>query len=599
MRVHPESRPRFTAAAAVLAFALAMAPPALAQLEPIPQDRGANGLALALRRIGVFPRVLYVTAHPDDEHNGMLVRLSRGLGVRTAVLTLTRGDGGQNAIGPELFDALAVLRTEELAAIHRYDGAEQYFGMSSDFGYSFSVEETLARWGREAALGDVVRIVRTVRPDVIITLPVDAVSGGLHHQAAARLAREAFRVAADPARYPEQGLRPWQAAKIYQGGVGGGPADKGTTPVVVRTGTYDPLLGLSWQQFGSVSRGMHRSQAAGQRMAAPEEGEASFLLLDSEPAVTGAETDVLDGVDLTFSGLLRYAPGHETAAPYLRADLAGLQSDLGAVRAAFDAEAPGKTLPALRTLLGHIRALSAKLAGAGFAPAVRTDLIARLDEEDNDAQAALWLAQGLSMEVVADDDVVVPGQAVNVTARVFNQGPETVTVDGVSLILTPGWSFRGLEGRMADVPPGGQTTYRFEVTVPADARPSQPYWRRQKGADRYALVDPAPIGQPSAAPDVVGVTRYRSENTIAMARRPAQWRYEWPGGGEKQKTIAVASDFSVRMQPEVTVIPAASRARPKPPAACASRCPRGGRRSPRKRPSASPARAPRCRCGSR
>ena len=107
-------------------------------------------------------RVLYVTAHPDDENNGVLVRLSRGRGLRTALLTLTRGDGGQNEIGPELFDALGVLRTEELAAIHRYDGVEQYFGRAYEFGYSFSVEETFAKWGREATLGDVVRVVRAV-----------------------------------------------------------------------------------------------------------------------------------------------------------------------------------------------------------------------------------------------------------------------------------------------------------------------------------------------------------------------------------------------------------------------------------------------------
>ena len=140
------------AAAAVFLLALA-ATPAAGQLEPIPQDRGATGLGLALRRIGVTPRVLYVTAHPDDEDNGMLVRLSRGLGVRTAILTLTRGDGGQNAVGPELFDALGVLRSEELAAIHRYDGAEQYFGDSSDFGFSFSVEDK-ARHGRQGGEDD-------------------------------------------------------------------------------------------------------------------------------------------------------------------------------------------------------------------------------------------------------------------------------------------------------------------------------------------------------------------------------------------------------------------------------------------------------------
>ena len=556
MRIHTETLRRPMAALALVA---ALAAPAGAQLDPVPQDRGATGLGLALRRIGVTPRVLYVTAHPDDEHNGMLVRLSRGLGVRTGLLTLTRGDGGQNAIGPELFDALAVLRTEELAAIHRYDGAEQYFGMSSDFGYSFSVEETLARWGRERALGDVVRTVRAFRPDVILTLPVDAVSGGLHHQAAARLAREAFRVAADPARYPELGPS-WQAAKIYQGGVGGGAAANAESRVTVRTGVYDPLLGLTWQQFGSVSRGMHRSQAAGQRMAAAGEGEASFILLDSAPPVSAPEADILDGLDLTFAGLARYAPNAATAAPFLRGDLERLQADLDAARASFDALAPGKTIVPLRAVLAGVRALSAKLAGSGLDPAARRDITGRLEDEDADIQSALWLAHGLAMDVTVDDDVIVPGQSFTVTIRVVNQGPEMVNVDGVSLLASPGWSFGNTEGRLRELAPGEIGLYRFTAQSPADARPSQPYWRRKPGVDRLDLVDQAPVGLPWPAPEIVGVLRYRSDAAVATRGQPAEWRYEWPGGGEKQKGVAVGSLFSVRVQPEITVVATGSRA---------------------------------------
>ena len=215
---------RIAVVVAVALGLLAPLAPAEAPLQPLDLDRGTSGLALALRKVGVSSRVLYVTAHPDDEMNGVLVRLSRGLGVRTALLTVTRGEGGQNAIGPELFEALGVLRTGELMAIHRHDGAEQYFGRAYEFGFSFSVEETLAKWGREETLGDIVRVVRSFRPDVILTLPLEGEGGGQHHQAVGRLAREAFRAAALPSRFPGQlqgGLRPWQARKIYQGGVGG------------------------------------------------------------------------------------------------------------------------------------------------------------------------------------------------------------------------------------------------------------------------------------------------------------------------------------------------------------------------------------------
>src|SRR6267143_2863846 len=215
-----------------------------AQLTPIPQDQGGTGLGLALRRLGVTGRVLYVTAHPDDEHNGVLVALSRGRGIRTGLLTLTRGEGGQNAIGPELFEALGVLRTEELNTLHRYDGVEQYFGLAYEFGYSFSVEETFKKWGHDETLGDVVQRIRAFQPDVILTLPLEAKGGGQHHQAAARLAVEAFRAAADPARFSEQltaGRAPWQARKVYQGGVGGGRDTlSGSPPVTMKTSVYDP-----------------------------------------------------------------------------------------------------------------------------------------------------------------------------------------------------------------------------------------------------------------------------------------------------------------------------------------------------------------------
>src|SRR6185436_16127522 len=192
--------------------------------------------------------------------------------------------GGQNEIGPELSFALGVLRTEELAAVHRYDGVDQFFGRAWEFGYSFSVEEIFAKWGHEETLGDVVRAVRSFRPDVILTLPLEARGGGQHHQAAARLAREAFRAAADPARFPEQlqaGLRTWQARKLYQGGVGGDTdALPGPPPVVLPTGTYDPLLGMTWQELGSLARASHRSQGAAQLKAAPGEGQGVYILVD-------------------------------------------------------------------------------------------------------------------------------------------------------------------------------------------------------------------------------------------------------------------------------------------------------------------------------
>jgi LmbE family N-acetylglucosaminyl deacetylase len=199
-----------------LLLATLVALPCAAQVTPLQYDDGPIGLGLALRRLPTAARVLYVTAHPDDENNALLVKLSRGLGLRTALLTATRGDGGQNEIGPELFQAIGILRTEELMNLHRYDGVEQYFTRAYEFGYSFSVEETYEKWGKEETLGDIVKRIRIFRPDVILTMAREAEGGGQHHQASARLAHEAFRVAADPNSFPEQlkaGLRRGRRAR--------------------------------------------------------------------------------------------------------------------------------------------------------------------------------------------------------------------------------------------------------------------------------------------------------------------------------------------------------------------------------------------------
>src|SRR5437868_11139758 len=196
----------------LLLSALIAIPAAQMRVVPIDEEQGHAALGLALRHLGNAGIFMMATAHPDDENNGLLVMLNRGQGDRTELATATRGNGGQNEIGPEIFEALGVLRTEELAALHRFDGAEQYFTRAVDFGFSFSVEETLEKWGHDEVLGDFVRLIRTIRPDVIAGLTPTGTGGGQHHEASAILAREAFKAAGDPTRFPEQlkqGLRVW------------------------------------------------------------------------------------------------------------------------------------------------------------------------------------------------------------------------------------------------------------------------------------------------------------------------------------------------------------------------------------------------------
>src|SRR3954470_8015479 len=212
--------PSPTIAALVIALVLVSAPrvPAQLRVAPAGERPDTQALELLLRQLASTGTFMETDAHPDDEDNGLLARLGEGEGMRVALVTATRGDGGQNEIGPEIGQALGVLRTEELLAVHRFDGAEQYFTRAIDFGYSFSVEESIAKWGEAEIVGDLVRHIRAIRPDVVAGFLCGGTAGGLHHQASAKLTLEAFHAAGDPATYPEQiqaGLRPWQPVRIF------------------------------------------------------------------------------------------------------------------------------------------------------------------------------------------------------------------------------------------------------------------------------------------------------------------------------------------------------------------------------------------------
>src|SRR4051812_33925946 len=254
---------------------LVLAPPAPAQRS----FSGAAEVEQSLHKLNELGTVLHIAAHPDDERTAVLAYFARGRHMRTAYLSLTRGEGGQNLIGSEQGAQLGLIRTQELLAARQVDGAEQFFTRAIDFGFTRTAEETMQKWGHDRILGDVVWIVRRYRPDVIILgfsgTPAD---GHGQHQASALLGKEAFEAAADPARFPEQlkYVQTWKAAKLVHAGFGGGgrgrgPQDANTPPppppiapsVQVNTNGYSPFLGLTFDQLATISRSQHRSQGFG------------------------------------------------------------------------------------------------------------------------------------------------------------------------------------------------------------------------------------------------------------------------------------------------------------------------------------------------
>lgn len=567
---HPARVTSTVLLAASLAFAFGTTP-VVTQVTPRAFDEGATGLALALRRLPVEGRVLYVTAHPDDENNGVLVALSRGRGLTTSLLTTTRGDGGQNEIGPELFQAIGILRGEELMAVHRYDGVAQYHTRAYEFGYSFSVEETLQKWGHDEILGDMVRVIRRVRPDVILTMNREGTGGGQHHQTSARLAAEAFRAAADPARYPEQiaeGLRPWQAQRIFES-AGGGPASTraGATleggDVQVRTGEFDPLLGMTWEQFGQIARANHKCQGTSQLEAFPSDSAGRYRVVDSASPV-GDAADPLSGLDVSLTRLALFAGGNDAAVPTLASELAAIAADAHAALDAFDATAPERTTPSLVSGLVRVRRLRQAVESSALPADARAELGFRLGEKEAQFQDALRLSAGLVVRVTSPDGDVVPGQTIDVTAQVFNVGAATLTLDDVTLHAPAGWTVARKSGETGSIAPRQSASVIFAVTVARDARYSQPYWKVHPGVDRYDLEIPADQTLPWSPPEITATVTYGIAGATASVSAPAYYRYDGPWvGGEKQKVVNVVPAVSVAMTPGIAVVPLSAGGRAK------------------------------------
>ena len=315
--------------------------PARAQDGP-GEYRGATALGLQLRKLGTTKRVLMVGAHPDDEDTQLLARFALEEGAEVAYLSLTRGEGGQNGIGPELGEGLGLLRTEELLAARRVDGAQQFFTRAYDFGFSKSAEETFRHWPRAEVLSDVVTVMCQFRPDIVVTVfsgtPRD---GHGHHQVSAILAREAFDAVVQGA-CPEGRGRNWRPARLYQSMRGN---TEGAT-VRIPIGNLDPLIGRSPFQLAMASRSRHRSQDMGRpELPGPRWGTLRRVV----PEGAGEEPSIWAGLDTTL--VIEGGPAESTAA---RA-LARYQQQVEAVRARFNPLEPRASAAGLLQALGTLR----------------------------------------------------------------------------------------------------------------------------------------------------------------------------------------------------------------------------------------------------
>ncbi len=439
-------------------FALAIsAVPAYANAQTAQPD--AARILHNMEKLPVVGTVLYIAAHPDDENTKLIAWLSNGKKVRTGYLSLTRGDGGQDLLGPELGDALGIIRTEELLAARRIDGGEQFFTRASDFGYSKDAAESFAKWGHDEILGDVVRVIRKFRPDILITrFPPDRTAGHGHHEASAILAREAFDLAGDPKAYPEQlkqGLEAWQPRRLY---FNGSTWWKKDLPEYAKThddwhavdvGGYDPLLGLSYTEIAGRSRSMHKSQGFGAAETRGEQLEYLHFEMGDKPK----GSDILQGIDMTWG---RVKGGAEVA------------KAVQALLAGYDLRAPEKSVEALARLAAAVDALPP------------SSWKSRTREKVN---ALLMDVTGTVVEALANSPYVVTGDSIHVSLDFLTRSTSPVKVElpdrkGIALAVNAPWS--------------------MPMGLKAPNTPDQPYWLEQVHGNMFRVDDPALIGLPVA-----------------------------------------------------------------------------------------------------
>jgi LmbE family N-acetylglucosaminyl deacetylase len=565
----PLLRARPAPAAVALAVLVAAVP--AAQVRPI-YSRGAAGLVQALERLRTTASAMHTAAHPDDEDTALISRLARGDHARVAYLSLNRGEGGQNIIGTELFDALGVIRTEELLQARTLDGGEQRFTRAYDFGFTKTPEEAAARWNEDVILGDMVRTIRAWRPLVLLNgwsgTPAD---GHGQHQLAGRLAPLAFAAAADPARYPEQiaeGLRPWQPRKLYVRQGFGANAPEPT--IRVPTGTLDPVLGRSYFEIAMEGRSQHKSQEMGVVEARGPKTSNLLLVKDLTGGRSGADAGVFDGIDTSLAGLSRLAGLPDGA---LASELAVMDASARDALASPDlALNPARLVPGLVKGLTAARAARAGVTGLQASADAKAEAAFLLDLKIAGFEDALVRASGAVVDVLADRETVAPGEAIRVSVNVFVPDGAPVTAGTSTLALPSGWTV----GPAPPAPPasGGPILFRltreeptradvWEVRVAADAPPTQPYWLRTPRTGPVFTWAGVPVGlqtQPLEPPAVMARVPLRVGGTAVTVEHGLEYRYADPVRGEIRRHVAVVPAVTVAFDEPLAIVPSGGRA---------------------------------------
>jgi len=532
------------------------------------QDTGAAGTWQKLVKLRSTASLMHTTAHPDDEHGGMLALVSRGEGARVSLLTLNRGESGDNAIGAELFEGLGLIRTEELLVADRYYGVDrQYFTTVIDYGFSKRLEEAFDKWGRENVLRDVVRVIRMERPFVLVArFQGNERDGHGNHQTAGLITQLAWKAAGDPNMFPEQlqqGLRPWQPFKLYMGGV----RENEDWTIRIDAGEYSPVLGDSFHNFARYGLSFQRSQNSGRYNAQTGPSPGYYKRLQSRlPEGAAKETSFFDGIDTRVSALpaLLGRPAPAAAA------LDGIDAEIDAAMKAFTVENPAAAVPSLaRGLSTTRRAIQATAAEPEIQFVLRVKEQQFID--------AINTALGVTLSAVAQPagtqeptgpfaafapppamGPVVAGQPFEVRAILTNRSRMTVTAPQIALDSRGGFDVQADAPERAPLAYNESAVRRFSVTVASDAKPTKPYFTRAGiQQSRYDIDDMTQLHRPAPQPALTAVARYGVEGTNVEIRQVVQTREAQLPYGYAMRELKIVPAIAVNVRPRQAVVPLA------------------------------------------
>lgn len=490
-----------------------------AALAQTPPSYSSSEILLGLKKLKVTGSVLYVAAHPDDENTRLLAYMAKERLYRTGYLSMTRGDGGQNLIGDEQGIELGLIRTQELLAARRIDGAEQFFTRAYDFGFSKSTDEALKIWDKEKILSDVVWVIRKFQPDVIITrFPPDNRAGHGHHSASAVLAQEAFTAAADPNRFPEQfayGVKPWKAKRILWNTFNFGNTNTtAENQMKLDVGVYNPLLGKGYGEIASESRSQHKSQGFG----VPRQRGTSFEYFTP---VNGdaATTDVMDGVITDWSRIEGGAP---------------INSMIDKIVAEYSYINPSASVKSLVELYNKVKALKDNYWK---------------EKKLTEIQQMIEACAGLYLEAVATEQFAVQGDSLHVNLQVVNRNLSSVE-------LTSTYLNNEHDAVVKNSKLQKDILYRDRINfiVPSSKPISQPYWlasTNPKGA--FIVKEQTLIGKAENDAAYKAVFVLNIEGEAFQIEKPVTYKFTDPVKGEIYWPLQVVPKLSLEPEPGVFV----------------------------------------------